>query len=139
MESEHTYLFDLKLEKEIRWANLVSEMDKELLKNEWIHVELQLENLWNFNLSETEIKILKSVQMGIHVWKENSNTEEDVIFTNPYKKRKINEYPIASQKKKKQKRFSIGLNFQRNMWVHHNFRARLRKQKKRSTKLDSLN
>ena len=139
MESEHTYLFDLKLEKEIKWANLVSEMDKELLKNEWIHVELNLENKWNFNLSETEINILRSVQMGIHVWKEKSNTEEDVIFTDPYKKRKINEYPNASKKEKKRKKFSICINFQRKMWVHHKFRARLRKQKKRRTKLDSLN
>jgi len=83
--TKHAYLFDLKLEEKIKCCGIKfeSEMDKALLKNEWIHVELR------FRISNTipendKIKILRRFQMGIHVLKEKSNTDEDVIFTNPY-------------------------------------------------------
>ena len=61
-------------------------MEKGLLKNEWIHVELKL-NYWSINQlsKEEKNKKLSSVQMGIHVLMEKSNTEEEnVVFTDPY-------------------------------------------------------
>ena len=93
IESNHTCLFDMRLEEHIKLYNLdfhgklVSELDEALLKNEWIHVELKLsESLWNQRKDEIRI-------MGIHVLKEKSSMEEDVIFTDPYiKKRKLDEY-----------------------------------------------
>jgi len=70
-------------------------MEKGLLKNEWIHVELKL-NYWSINQlsKEEKNKKLSSVQMGIHVLMEKSNTEEEnVVFTDPYlKKIKLVDY-----------------------------------------------
>jgi hypothetical protein len=62
-------------------------MEKGLLKNEWIHVE--------FKLDDHENSVY--TQMGIHVWKEKSNTgEKNVVFTDPYiRKRKSDEYRNA--------------------------------------------
>ena len=55
-------------------------MDKGLLKNEWIHVEFKLDD-WILKKN----KRLRSAQLGIHVLKEKSNTEEEnVVFTDPY-------------------------------------------------------
>jgi len=80
---EHTHLFDLKLEEQIKWSNFVSDdMDNALLQNEWIHVELKL-TMEDNDISDN-INILRTAQMGIHVLKEKSNTEENVIFTSPY-------------------------------------------------------
>jgi len=56
-------------------------MDKALLKNEWIYVELKLSI--GFETAENVTK-WSSTEMGIHVWKETNNTNEDVIFSNPY-------------------------------------------------------
>ncbi|XP_039691170.1 disease resistance protein RPV1 isoform X2 [Medicago truncatula] len=103
--SDHTLLFDLKLEehnkrlRRIYGIKYESEMDKALLENEWIRVELELKS---FNLSEEEKnEMLRSAQMGIHVLKEKNNAEEEnVIFTDPYRETK-------SQKKRKQNMFSI--------------------------------
>jgi hypothetical protein len=111
LESEHAFLFDLKLEEQIKFE---FEMDKAPLRNEWIHVKLKLtiddmmeddfredeihvklitDVVISFtkedDFREDEIQILRSVQMGIHVLEEKSNTEENVIFTNPYRKAKI--------------------------------------------------
>ncbi|XP_039682548.1 disease resistance-like protein CSA1 [Medicago truncatula] len=84
LESEHSFLFDVKLEEQIKHLNLISEMDKALLKNEWIHVELNfVKNVWNKSICVTEK--LSSAQMGIHVRKEKSNAEENVIFTDPHR------------------------------------------------------
>jgi hypothetical protein len=83
---EHAFLFDLKLEEQIKFE---LEMNKGPLKNEWIHVKLIVDGFSSMMvdaLREDEIQILRSVQMGIHVLKERSNTEENVIFTNPYRK-----------------------------------------------------
>ncbi|KEH37535.1 putative TIR domain, winged helix-turn-helix DNA-binding domain-containing protein [Medicago truncatula] len=90
VRSVHTHLFDLKLEENIkRWLfdqwNLVSE--KAPLKNEWIRVELNLESSRNSNLS---------TQMGIHVFNKKTSTKEDVILTDPCRKRKFDEYLNAS-------------------------------------------
>lgn len=86
VESNHTCLFDLRLEEHIKLYNLdfhgklVYELDEALLKNEWIHVELKLlESLWNPR--KDEIQILRSTQMRIHMLKEKINMEEDVIFS----------------------------------------------------------
>ncbi|RHN52420.1 hypothetical protein MtrunA17_Chr6g0480351 [Medicago truncatula] len=67
-------------------------MDKELLKNEWIHVELKLTSICS--PPEEVIKKLRSSQMGIHVLKKKSNMdEEDVVFTDPYiRKIKLEKY-----------------------------------------------
>ncbi|XP_039691082.1 disease resistance protein RPV1 isoform X1 [Medicago truncatula] len=73
--------------------------EKELLKNEWIHVEFKLDD-WDFKIlsEEEKNKRLRSGQMGIHVWNEKSNTEEkNVVFTDPYiRKRKSDEHRNAS-------------------------------------------
>nr|WIL60023.1 nodulation protein [Melilotus officinalis] len=63
---KHAVLFDLKLEEV-------------LLENEWITVMLKLENVDDDDDAKD-----RNVQMGIHVWMEKNNMEEDVIFTNPY-------------------------------------------------------
>ncbi|KEH29803.1 disease resistance protein (TIR-NBS-LRR class) [Medicago truncatula] len=76
--SGHTYLFDMNLEENIEHYKI---LDKALLKNEWIYVELKLQFSW---IPENIIKRLRSTEMGIHVRKEKNNTNEDVIFTNPY-------------------------------------------------------
>ena len=57
----------------------MSKLDVEVLRNEWIHVELKLECFKH------------SRQMGIHMLKDKSSTEEIVKFTNPYRKRKLDE------------------------------------------------
>ncbi|RHN60428.1 hypothetical protein MtrunA17_Chr4g0025731 [Medicago truncatula] len=75
--------------------NFESAMDKALLKNEWIYVELKFH--FFIGIPENVIQGLRSAKMGIHVCKEKNNTNEDVIFTNPYsRKRKIDEYLNAS-------------------------------------------
>ena len=85
LESEHSFLFDLKLEEQLKRLNLKSEMDKALLKNEWIHVELNfVKSVWN-KWIRVKTEKLSSAQMGIHVRKEKSNAEENVIFTDPHK------------------------------------------------------
>nr|WIL60026.1 nodulation protein [Melilotus officinalis] len=88
-KSEHAVLFDLKLEKQIH-NMFESEIDEVLSEKEWIHVKLKvtiddddMSGDDDDDFSEEEIKILRSIQMGIHVLKEKCNTEEDVIFTNP--------------------------------------------------------
>jgi len=92
LQPDHTYLFDLKLEKMIKfynqhYENLVCELDEALLKNEWIQVELQLlENDPNFHFCE------EHTQIGIGVLKKKRSAEENVRFTNPYRKRKLDEY-----------------------------------------------
>jgi len=98
IEPNHTCLFDLRLEENIKLYNLdyprklVCKLDKALLENEWIYVELKLVGSLR-DPSEDEIRTLSSAQMGIHVLKEKSSTEEDVIFSDPYmKKRKLDEY-----------------------------------------------
>ncbi|CAK8532255.1 unnamed protein product [Lathyrus sativus] len=79
MRSNHTYLFDLKLEESIKCYNrifgtLVCEMDEALLKNKWIHVELMLEIHPNFNYNEYEDekkKLLCREEIGIYMLNEN--------------------------------------------------------------------
>jgi len=83
--SNHTILFDLKLEENI-------EMDK------WILVELR------FKTCDNESHTYLSSRMGIHV---KGNTEENVIFTNPYRETKSVEYlnTSLSENKRKRKKF----------------------------------
>ncbi|XP_039682531.1 disease resistance protein RPV1 isoform X1 [Medicago truncatula] len=86
LESEHSFLFNLKLEEEITHLSRMSEMDKALLKTEWIHVELNfIKSVWNKSICDRVTEKLSSAQMGIHVSKEKSNAEENVIFTDPYR------------------------------------------------------
>ncbi|XP_039682539.1 disease resistance protein RPV1 [Medicago truncatula] len=84
LESEHSFLFNLKLEEEITHLCRLSEMDEAILRNEWIHVELNfVKNVWNKSIHVTEK--LSSAQIGIHVRMEKSNAEENVIFTDPHR------------------------------------------------------
>ncbi|KEH26766.1 NB-ARC domain protein [Medicago truncatula] len=114
-DSEHAFLFDLKLEEQI-------DLQYEVDLAEWTHVELKLtieddySDTEENDISEDEkINILRSAPMGIHVLKEKSNTEEDVIFTNPYnRKRKLDEYLNASLSQfesplKKQRLVGVGV------------------------------
>jgi len=56
----------------------VSELNEELLKNEWIHVELKLlESSSSFKYHEEQ------TQMRINLCKEKRSMEENVIFTIP--------------------------------------------------------
>jgi len=84
--SNHTILFDLKLEENI-------EMDK------WTLVELR------FKTCDHESHVYLSSRMGIHV---KGNTKENVIFTNPYRETKSVEYlnTSLSENKRKRKKFS---------------------------------
>ncbi|KAK2366013.1 disease resistance protein RPV1 [Trifolium repens] len=77
-----------------RWdtyTKFESKLDEAFLKNEWIHMELKLENHSNFS------KMMKplSAKFGIHVM-EYMNNLEDIKFTNPYRKRKSDEYLSTS-------------------------------------------
>jgi hypothetical protein len=84
---KHTTLFHTRKMNELSNGEFRYNMEKGLLKNEWIHVEFKLDSYyWNLDVSEEEKnKILRRAQMGIHVWKEKSNTEEEnVVFTDPY-------------------------------------------------------
>ncbi|XP_039689130.1 disease resistance protein RUN1 isoform X3 [Medicago truncatula] len=87
----HTYLFDMNLEENIELCNIVHIA---LLKNEWIYVEFKVQ----FSRMPADVvQRLRSTEMGIHVLKEKNNTNEDVIFINPYsRKRKLDEYLNAS-------------------------------------------
>ncbi|KEH20184.1 disease resistance protein (TIR-NBS-LRR class) [Medicago truncatula] len=78
----HTTLFHTSKLNEL----IKTQCEKGLLKNEWIHVEFKLDDWTLEQFSEEENnKILSGVQMGIHVWNEKSNTdEENVVFTDPY-------------------------------------------------------
>ncbi|RHN52284.1 putative TIR domain, P-loop containing nucleoside triphosphate hydrolase [Medicago truncatula] len=67
----HTTLLHIKLEED-------NEPGERLLKNEWIHVEFMFESYFWFDVRNT--------QMGIHVWKEKSNTEGGVRFIDPSEK-----------------------------------------------------
>ena len=116
---EHTNLFHIPKLNELGERQYEYIMDKGLLKNEWIHVE--------FKLKDDDDIIFRNAQMGIHVWKEKSNTEEEnVVFTDPYIRKTKSDEDInasLSQKKRKRKRFSIRINLHRKIW------ARFRKQK----------
>ncbi|XP_039691085.1 disease resistance protein RUN1 [Medicago truncatula] len=129
---KHTNLFHTPKLNELGKRQFEYIMEKGLLKNEWIHVE--------FKVKDRDNIIFRNAQMGIHVWKEKSNTEEEnVVFIDPYiRKTKSNEYLNASlsQKKRKRNKFSIRINLQKKIWVHPKFRARFRKQKEHQ---DSLN
>ncbi|RHN52362.1 putative TIR domain, winged helix-turn-helix DNA-binding domain-containing protein [Medicago truncatula] len=90
----HTYLFDLKLEEIVELSSrFMFELDEALSKNEWIHIELQIGRCLSF---------IDSPEIGIHVLKEKRSMEEDVIFTNPYsRKRKLDMYLNPYSRKRK--------------------------------------
>jgi hypothetical protein len=80
--SDHTYMFELEMHQEV-----ISEVDKAILKNEWSHVEVevQLKNVYPIQVKNLSVG---NPQIGIHVFKEKERMEADVRFTNPYRKRK---------------------------------------------------
>nr|WIL60025.1 nodulation protein [Melilotus officinalis] len=171
---EEASLFDLELEKSVHtnlgWKN---ELDEALLKNEWIHVEINLNDIGEGedfsdtqeddfsdtkenDISEDEkIKILSNVQMGIHVLKDKSNTEEDctkedddfnnteedVILNNPFsRKRKSDEDNNASLQQKE-----LVKEEERKMWgtflglgVHYSPILIVKKRRRRRMKRQSL-
>ncbi|RHN52434.1 putative TIR domain, winged helix-turn-helix DNA-binding domain-containing protein [Medicago truncatula] len=74
VSSKDTTLIHMKL-YELGKRQYEYNMDKGLLKSEWIHVE--------FKLKDHENSVY--TQMGVHVWNEKSNTEEEnVVFKDPY-------------------------------------------------------
>jgi hypothetical protein len=100
MRSNHTYLFDLKLEEMIQYRTsrkLKSKLDEALSKKEWIQVEVKWESHRKFNYSEDEkMKLSCSTKIGIHVFNEERSMEGDVMFTGGYGKRKSDENLITS-------------------------------------------
>ena len=68
---DHTSLFHIKLEED-------NELGERLLKNEWIHVEFKL-----CEVKEKITRLYRNTNLGIHVWKEKSNTEGGVRFIDP--------------------------------------------------------
>lgn len=97
MRTGHISLFDLELEELVKryqdYEKLVCKLDEALLKNEWIHAELTFESSSCFRSSQVlKIELSRRAQIGIHVLKEKRSMEEDVIFTDPYRKRKSDEY-----------------------------------------------
>jgi hypothetical protein len=100
MRSNHTYLFDLKLEEMINhWTfrKLKSKLDEALSKNEWIQVEVKWEGRRKFNYSEDDkMKLSCSTKIGIHVFNDERSMEGDVMFTGGYGKRKSDENLITS-------------------------------------------
>ncbi|KAK2366011.1 disease resistance protein RUN1 [Trifolium repens] len=95
MLTDHIYLnyfeFDQLVHRWDTYTKFESKLDEAFLKNEWIHMELKLENHSNFS------KMMKplSAKFGIHVM-EYMNNLEDIKFTNPYRKRKSDEYLSTS-------------------------------------------
>jgi len=120
LPSEHAFLFDLKLEEQIKF---MFEMDKALLKNQWIHVKLEIEDEFSDtkekDFREDQIQILRSVQMGIHVLKEKSNTEENVIFTNPHRKYSNTSLLQFEPSLKKQRLVDVGVSETENLHQQH--------------------
>jgi hypothetical protein len=100
MRSNHTYLFDLKLEEMINhWTfrKLKSKLDEALSKNEWIQAEVKWEGRRKFNYSEDDkMKLSCSTKIGIHVFNDERSMEGDVMFTGGYGKRKSDENLITS-------------------------------------------
>ncbi|XP_024630774.1 TMV resistance protein N [Medicago truncatula] len=97
IQTDHTYLFDLELEELIKryrtYRKLMSKLEEALLKNEWIHVELKFGSCLDLKCSQdSNMKLSCITQIGIHMFKEKRSMEEDVVFTNPYGKRKLDEY-----------------------------------------------
>jgi hypothetical protein len=69
------------------------ELKQEILKNEWIHVEVELmHKISDDDSIENPYLSVGNPQMGIHVFKEKETMEADVIFSNPYRKRKSDDY-----------------------------------------------
>ncbi|KAK2367575.1 disease resistance protein RUN1 [Trifolium repens] len=69
------------------------ELKQEILKNEWIHVEVELmHKISDDDSIENPYLSVGNTQMGIHVFKEKETMEADVIFSNPYRKRKSDDY-----------------------------------------------
>ncbi|CAK8532257.1 unnamed protein product [Lathyrus sativus] len=104
MRFGHIFLFDLELEELVKryhsYGKLMTKLDEALLKNEWIHAELKFESSSRFrSCQDVKIELSSRAEIGIHVLKEKRSREEDVIFTNPYRKRKSDEYlnPSLSQ------------------------------------------
>jgi len=73
MSSHHTYLYDMKqvFEEKYRY---------DILKNEWIHVEVTCEHP----------NVEPLTEIGIHFYKQKNNMD-DIQLTNPFEKIKLND------------------------------------------------
>jgi hypothetical protein len=93
--SDNIYLLYLDLDGVVHqsdnYEKLESELQEAFLKKEWIHIELRLGSSWNFEGDYDLMTKSLSTKFGIHVVKEENNLE-DIKFTNPYRKRKSDEY-----------------------------------------------
>jgi hypothetical protein len=77
------------LKTEYCYSELKSEVGQAILKNEWIHVEVQLIDDQSYSYLRHSVA---NPQMGIRVFKKKESMEADVSFTNPYGKRKSDYY-----------------------------------------------
>ncbi|XP_027357713.1 TMV resistance protein N-like isoform X2 [Abrus precatorius] len=82
METDHTYLFDLQK------INFADNLDKELVENEWNHVEITYSVISNEKEKHVEIPVF--IESGIYIFKQRSRME-DIRFTDPYKRRKLDD------------------------------------------------
>ena len=78
MSTHHTYLNDMHLESE------ALNMNKRIVKNEWIHAEVTFEHP----------KVEPLTEIGIHFYKHKNNMD-DIQFTNPYEKIKLNDNEVV--------------------------------------------
>jgi hypothetical protein len=88
LPSDYTHLFDLIAYNREYYSLLMNKVGQVILKNEWIHVEVQLIH----NHMEDRYLSVGNPQIGIHVFKEKETMEADVRFSNPYRKRKSDGY-----------------------------------------------
>ncbi|XP_004515228.1 TMV resistance protein N-like [Cicer arietinum] len=93
----HTNVFELQLRKRISHVNfrpqlegkwqLISKLKEAFLKNEWIQMKLELRDCGYLDAYDWR----SLPKFGIHFVKEKNNME-DIKFSNPNRKRKLDEY-----------------------------------------------
>ncbi|XP_027189873.1 TMV resistance protein N-like isoform X2 [Cicer arietinum] len=93
----HTNVLELKLLKRINYVRfhyqieekrkLISKLNEAFIKNEWIQMKLELRVSGYLDVYEW----ISLTKFGIHVLKEKNNME-DIKFSNPNRKRKLDEY-----------------------------------------------
>ncbi|KAK7314751.1 hypothetical protein VNO77_33279 [Canavalia gladiata] len=84
MNPNHTYLFDLQK------INFTDNLNKELLENEWNHVEITY-SIESRVKQEKHVEISDFIESGIYIFKQRTSME-DIQFTDPHsKKRKLDD------------------------------------------------
>ncbi|MCI10911.1 disease resistance protein (TIR-NBS-LRR class) [Trifolium medium] len=80
------------LNRERYYPKVMPEVDQAILDNEWSHVEVKLIDDVDFYSMEDTNLCDANPEMGIHVFKDEKSMETDVRFTDPYGKRKPDDY-----------------------------------------------